>query len=325
MAQALLPAVSRLVSAFARWPGTAIAVALGFTLFAQQVQIQPRAPRKGTEPEQEAPTPDIRSDSTLVLIPVAVTDELNRPITGLEAENFQVFEDKVEQKISSFAMEDEPIALCLVFDTSGSMGGTLGQSRAAAVEFFRLANPEDQFCLVEFSDSPRVAVPLTSTPSTIRTELLFTKSRGSTAVVDGVILGLHELKKSKLARKAIVLVSDGGDNHSRYTPRELQNIVRESDALIFSIGILGSDYDPGFLKGLAEETGGRLFVARQVSLPELADKITIELRNRYVLGYTPANSTRDGQYRKVEVKLKPPRGLPKLKAQWRRGYYSRQD
>jgi VWFA-related protein len=222
-------------------------------------------------------------------------------------------------------MEDEPIAICLVFDASSSMGGTLRQARQAALLFFHEANPGDEFCLVEFNDSPHLGVPLTDDPRNIRTELMMTRAKGSTALVDGVILGIHELKKSKLTRKAIVLVSDGGDNHSRYTPRELQSIVKESEALIFSIAVLGSDYDPAFLRGLADQTGGRMFIAAQVSVAEVAAKIIIELRNRYVLGYSPTNPARDGQYRKVELKLKPPRGLPKLNAHWRRGYYARQN
>lgn len=294
-------------------------------VLAQQVNIEPRANRQQQPADEAPPAPDIRSDATLILIPIAVTDELNRPVTGLEREHFQLLEDKIEQKITSFAMEDEPIAICLVFDASGSMGGALREARTAAIEFFREANQGDEFCMVEFNDSPKLTVPLTARPQDIRSELLTTKAKGSTAIIDGVILGIHELKKSKLGRRAIVLVSDGGDNRSRYTYSELNNILRESDVLIFAIGVQGSDYDPGFLNHVAQETGGRLFVARFVAIKEVAAKIIIELRNRYIVGYTPSNTERDGKYRRVEVKLRPPRGLPKLKAQWRRGYYARQD
>jgi Ca-activated chloride channel homolog len=306
-------------------PGFVIAVlGLAVALVGQQVQINPRS--RTAEVTGDGPAaPDLRADTSLVLIPVAVTDEINRPITGLERENFRLLEDKVPQTISSFAMEDEPVALCLVFDASGSMGDALKEARQAASYFFRESNPGDQFCLVEFSDSPRLTVPLTDDPAHIRTELLMTKAKGSTALIDGVILGLQQLRKSKLSRRALVLVSDGGDNRSRYTASELHNIIRESDSLIFSIAVAGSDYDPGFMQRIAEDTGGRLFVAQSVSIVDVAKKIVIELRNRYILGYSSTNPARDGKFRKVEVQLKPPRGLPPLKAQWRRGYYAPQN
>jgi Ca-activated chloride channel homolog len=291
-----------------------------------QANIEPRpAPAAKAE---SLPRPDLRVDTTLVLIPVSVNDPLNRPVTGLEKENFRIYEDKVEQAIVSFSSEDEPIAVGLVFDTSGSMGDKLNRSRMAAREFFKFADPNDEYFLVEFDNSPRLEVPLTKDTGQIQEQLTFSRSRGSTALLDAIYLALHEMKKSKMNKKALLIISDGGDNHSRYTVTEVNNVVRESDVLIYSIGVFGGGNTPeemtgpGLLSRISEQTGGRLFEANPNELPDIAKNIGIELRNRYVLGYSPKNATRDGKYHQVFVRMAPPRGLPPLKAHWRLGYYA---
>jgi Ca-activated chloride channel homolog len=292
-----------------------------------QVSIKPRP--KPAPPTGALPTPDIRVNTNLVLIPVSVNDPLNRPVTGLEKENFRIFDDRVEQAITQFAMDDEPVAVGLVFDTSGSMGDKLRRSRMAAREFFHTSNEgEDEFFLVEFDNQPRLEVPLTRDTGQIESQLVFSKSHGSTALLDAILLALHEMKKSKMRKKALLIISDGGDNHSRYTAREVQDVVRESDVLIYAIGVFGGGttpeeaYGPGLLGHIAESTGGRLYEAIPADLPDIARKIGVDLRNRYVLGYSPANQPRDGRYHRVEVRVVPPRGLPKLQAHWRTGYYA---
>jgi VWFA-related protein len=292
---------------------------------AGQVKIEPRP--KPPAKKQDAPAgANIRVDTTLILVPVAVNDPLNRPVSGLERENFRLFEDKVEQKIVQFAMDDEPVAVGLVFDTSGSMGEKLSRSRMAAKEFFHISNPEDEFFLVEFDNSPRLVVPLTSDTGTIEDHLAFSRSKGSTALLDAIFLALHEMKHSKKNKKALLIISDGGDNHSRYTEREVTTVVKESDTLIYSIGVFGGGNSPEefggpqLLSKVSEQTGGRLFEANSQELPDIAKKIGIELRNRYILGYAPQNQVRDGKYHRIEVKMVPPRGLPKLNAHWRLGY-----
>jgi Ca-activated chloride channel family protein len=146
-------------------------------------------------------------------------------------------------------------------------------------------------------------------------------------MIDALYLGLHEIKKSTRTKKALVLISDGGDNHSRYTPSELTKVVKESDVLIYTVA-LGSDYDPemragrGLMKRIAELTGAHMYEPRQYLLADVAQKIGVELRNRYVVGYSPREIKRDGRYHRIDLKLVPPRGLPKLKAHWRRGYYA---
>jgi Ca-activated chloride channel family protein len=293
----------------------------------QQVSIEPRQ-RPGIQQKSEPARQDrLRIDTTLVLVPVEVSDFLNRPVSGLEKQNFHVFEDKVEQKIVSFSMEDDPIALGLVFDISGSMGADLREMRHAASQFFKTSNPGDEFCLVELSDSAQLAVPLTQNAADVDYKLMYSKGGGSTALLDGVYLGLNEVRKSKNLRKALVIISDGGENHSRYTQGEVKNAIQESDVLIYAIGTfgngMGSNYnDQVVLKNMTEQTGGRMYPAVGMPLGDFADKIVIDLRNRYMLGYTPADPKRDGRYHHIAVKLQAPRGLPKLQAHWKTGYYA---
>jgi hypothetical protein len=295
------------------------------------VLTEPRT--RPTTKEPPAPKSNIRIDTTVVQIPVTVTDPLNRFVTGLEKTNFKLFEDKVEQSIQYFASEDAPISVGLIFDTSGSMGSKLEKSRQAVAQFFKTTNPEDEFFLVEFNDRPELVSPFTTSLEEIQNKLTFTQSKGRTALLDAVYLGLHTMKKGRNARKALLIISDGGDNSSRYTESEIKNLVREADVQIYAIGIFENAAGrgrtaeelagPGLLQEISEQTGGRAFAVDNLNeLPDIAAKIGIELRNQYLLGYTPANAVRDGKYRKVTVKLVQPKGLPPLKAFWRLGYYA---
>lgn len=314
----------------------ALAVAAGLAAplaFRAQGPIQPRqkpqpsSPKSEPEQRIDESRVNLRVESTLVLVPVEVSDELNRPVSGLDKENFRLFDDKVQQKITSFAMEDDPIAICLVFDVSGSMGGNVESTRTAAGFFFSTANPGDEFCLVTLSSEATLNVPLTEDVGHIKEQIMFSKGGGSTALLDGIYLGLNEVRKSKKLRKALVIISDGGENNSRYTEGEVLNAIKESDVLIYGIGIfgngMGSNYsDQVLMKDLTKESGGRLFPLVGMSLKDFADKIIIDLRNRYMLGFNPTNMAKDGKYHRLEVKLVPPRGLPKITAHWKTGYYA---
>ena len=296
-----------------------------------KVSIVPRPKPAGKA--EEAPRGNIRVESTLVQIPVTVTDPLNRFVTGLEKENFRVFEDKKEQVLTAFSSEDAPLSVGVVFDCSGSMGAKLEKSRQAVAQFFRTANPEDEFFLVQFNDRAELVQPFTTSLEEIQNRLTFTQSKGRTALLDAIYLALHQMKKAKNPRKALLAISDGGDNNSRYTENEIKNLVREADVQIYAIGIYepaasrGRTAEelsgPGLLSEIAEQTGGRQFPVENINeLPDIAAKIGIELRNQYMLGYSPANQQRDGKYRRVQVKLVQPRGLPPLRAFWRMGYYA---
>jgi VWFA-related protein len=296
-----------------------------------KVSIEPRPRPAAAGPA--TPRANIRVDTTLVLIPVTVTDPLNRFVTGLEKENFKVFEDKKEQALLQFSSEDAPLSIGLVFDASGSMGNKLAKSREAVAQFFKTANPEDEFFLVQFNDTASLVHPFTHSLEEIQSRLTFTQSKGKTALLDAIYMAIQQMKKAKNPRKALLVISDGGDNNSRYTEGEIKNLVKEADVQIYAIGIfepLGSRgrtaeelAGPGLLNDVAEQTGGRQYYVENLNeLPDIAAKIGIELRNQYILGYAPANQDRDGKYRRVQVKLVQPRGLPPLRAVWRLGYYA---
>jgi VWFA-related protein len=309
----------------------ALALVAAFLCSSQEapVNIVPR-PKRGQPTPSTIPQPNanIRVDTNLVLVPVTVTDPLNRFVTGLERTDFQVFEDEKQQKIVSFGGEDAALSIGIIFDTSGSMGDKLRVSRQAVAEFFTIANPEDEGCLVTFSDRSEAAVHFTHNPGEIQDKLMGVQSKGLTALLDGVTVGLNEMRKAKNPRKALIVITDGGENHSRYTQTEVKNRLKEADVQIYSIGIYGGGNSaeeregPDLLKQLAEPTGGRHFYANLRDLPDISEKIGIELRNEYLIGYTPTNAERDGKFRRIKVKVIQPHGLPPLKAYWRQGYFA---
>jgi Ca-activated chloride channel homolog len=308
-----------------------VAGALSLRIGHAQSTIAPRVRPPAADAPKERP--DVRIDSTEVRIPVSVTLQSNgKVVTGLEVTNFELSEDKVKQQILSFTSEDAPVSVGVVFDSSGSMGSKLAKSRQAVSAFVRTANPEDEFFLVQFNDRPRLSVPFTAETEEILNRLQFVQSKGATALLDGVYMAMNEMKRAKNVRKAILIISDGGDNSSRYTESEVKNAVREADVQIYAIGIFepyggGGTVEermgPGLLGELTEQTGGRHFAIQNLGeLPDVAEKIGLELRNEYVLGYRPKNEARDGKYRKVEVKLVKVDRLPKLRSRARGGYYA---
>jgi len=271
----------------------------------------------------------IRVDTTLVLIPVAVTDSMSRFVPLLGKENFKLYEDKIEQEIQQFSSEDAPLSVGVVFDTSGSMGSKLQTSRQAVTQFMKTANPEDEFFLIQFNDRPEVVVGFTPDTEEIQNRLTFAQSKGRTALLDAIYTAMNQMRKAHNPRKAILIISDGDDNFSHYTAGEVKNAVREADVQIYAIGMFGPMASrartPGrrLLGEIAEQTGGRhVAVDNLADLPDAAAKIGIELRDQYVLGYSPKNAARDGKYRRVHVKLVKTTGLPPLKAMFRTGYYA---
>jgi len=280
-----------------------------------QVNIEPRA-----KPGSQTPRPNLRVDSNLVLVPVSVVDERNHPITGLERGNFRVFDEGVERPISAFGMEDEPVALGLIFDHSGSVASVMRGEAEMTRMFLKTSNPGDEYFLVVFAGRPELAVPLTSSKAEVQYRILTMKVGGYTALFDGVALGLNELKKSNLSRKALLVVSDGGENNSRYTQRELGEIVEESDALIYAIGFASWQANFPLLKWMAELSGGLAILAQGESMADIAAKIALELRNLYVLGFSASEIPHDGRTHSLRVQLVTPPGLPALKASWRRSY-----
>ncbi len=284
-------------------------------------------PAAKTETGQKRERP-ITVDVNLVLVNVSVVDPLGRLVVGLEKENFRIIEGDKEQKILHLSMEDLPASLGLVFDASGSMSNKQQNSYRAAVEFLKVANPDDEFMLINFSNEPHLVASFTSDVEKIGQDLMFLQPKGSTALLDALYLATSQMRHARHQRKAILIVSDGGDNHSRYNLRDVRELVKESDVQIYSIGIFGGAATPeevsgpSMMRALAEMTGGRAFAVGQGYAADIAAKIGTELRNEYILAYRPENEAKDGKWRKVTVKVVPPRGLPPLKVYSKRGYYA---
>jgi len=272
----------------------------------------------------------LKVDVDLVLVPVTITDPLNRLVTGLEKDNFQLFEGSAAQEIRSFSSEDAPVSLGVIFDSSGSMSSKMDRAKEAVIEFFKTANPQDEFFMITFSDEPEQVSDFTSSVDEIQNRLVFAIPRHRTALLDAIYMGISKMRQAKYAKKALLIISDGGDNHSRYTENEIKSLVKEADVMIYAIGIydryasaVEERLGPQLLTDISELTGGRAFtIDNPNDLADVATKIGVELRNQYVLGYRPTKVVRDGKWRKIKVKLLPPKGLPPLRVYARTGYYA---
>jgi len=273
----------------------------------------------------------LKAETDIALVNVTVTDPYGRLVTGLEQSNFRVFEDGAEQEIVRFSSEDVPISIGVIFDMSGSMADKIEKSRLAAVQFFRTANPQDEFLLINFNDRAQLMTSFTGSIEDLQSRLMFTAARGQTALLDGIYLGLSEMKGAHNAKKALLIISDGGDNHSRYSESDIRKYAREADVQVYAIGIFDADGGktseenggPALLGNLTEMTGGRTFAVSSMNdMPDIASKISMELRNQYVVGYRPSDRAHDGRWRKIKIKLRPPKGLPPLTVYARTGYYA---
>ncbi len=273
----------------------------------------------------------IRVDVNLVLVPVTVTtNDSNRLVTGLQAPNFEVFDNNVGQLIKTFSTEDAPVTIGIIFDLSGSMQSKFARARKALSEFLRTSNPADEFFVVGFNDKPAVIVDYTSDVEDVEARMVMLKPENRTALIDAVYLGVNKLKDAKYDRRALLIVSDGGDNRSRYNENELRRVVRESDLQIYAIGIYDTyaptqeeQLGPVLLRNICEMTGGRMFsVTDAADMGDIATRISAELRNEYVIGYKPNDMKKDGNWRKLKVRLVPPPGLPSMTPHFRQGYYA---
>ena len=310
-----------------------ICASTAFPLRAQVSGPESPAPPADTSAAGTAKPKEIKVDVDLALVNVTVTDPFDRLVTGLEKENFHVYEDGVEQEIVNFSSEDVPISIGVIFDMSGSMSDKVDKAREAAVQFFHTANPQDEFFLVSFNDRAELTSPFTSSVDELQSRMMFTAARGRTALLDAIYLGLSEMRGARNAKRALLIISDGGDNHSRYNESDIKSFLKEADCQLYAVGI----FDPIDIRGrtpeelegpsllgeLTEMSGGRVFPVENLNdLPDIAAKIGMELRNQYVLAYRPSNANRDGTWRKIKVKLTPPRGLPPLSVYAKTGYFA---
>ena len=273
---------------------------------------------------------DIRVDTNLVLIPVSVTDSKNHPVVGIDARQFRVFDGKSEQEVVNVSEDDTPLSVGIVFDSSASMKSKLEKAREAVIEFLKGANPDDEFFLVNFAEKAELAVPFTTSGGDIQSRLMYASTKGKTALLDAIHLALETMKDARNPRKALLVISDGGDNDSRYTKTEIRNATRETDVRIYALGVYGNEPvmlpeeergGPWLLADLAEHTGGRhIPILKPAELPAAAAKIGMELRNQYLVGYRPSKVDSDGKFHKVEVKLVD---AGNVQLSWRPGYYAR--
>ncbi len=271
----------------------------------------------GTDP------PVIRVDSNLVLVAVTLTDNRGRLVPGLLSTDFTLLEDGKLQQIQSLSRENAPISLGIVVDLSGSMANKLQKTLAAVNEFLSNLEPEDEEFLVTFADTPELRLPFTSEPSAIGTALSGAAPRGSTALFDAVALAMRQMRGAHNQRKVLFVVSDGEDNHSRFTERELLRALEEEDLQIHAIGIHDgmASMGPRVLENLAKMTGGQHHMVRDIAeLPAIAARMSLALHDRYLLGYRPTPPGQPGKFRKIEVKVKQPKETSRLYVFARRGY-----
>lgn len=269
----------------------------------------------------------------LALVNVTVTDPYDRLVTGLEPENFRVFEDNVEQEIVSFSSEDIPVSIGIILDFSGSMANKTGKAKQAALQFLKIANPQDEFFLVGFNDRAQLLSSFNHNVEDLQSRMLLASATGKTALMDAIYLGISQMHAANNGKRALLIISDGGDNNSRYNEKDIKRLVREANTQLYSIGIFDQlEYrsrtleelnGPTLLNELTDLTGGRSFAVENPNdLPDIAAKIATELRNQYVPGYRPSHKAHDARWRKIKVKLRTPKGLPPLTAYAKTGYYA---
>ena len=320
LASIVAPVAARTTAASERSPATAGSQSCG-------------AVTKDTRGVSNKTAQSFHVDVDLALVNVTVTDPYDRPVTGLDPSNFRVFENNVEQEVLTFSIEDAPISVGVIFDNSGSMANKISRARQAVIEFLKTSNPEDEFFFVSFNERAELTNTFTNNIEDFQSRILLTATQGRTALLDAIYLGLSQMRGARNARRALLILSDGGDNHSRYNESDVKRLVREADTQIYTIGIFDPlEYrsrtpeelnGPSLLGEITEMTGGRLYpVENPNELPDTAAKIGLELRNQYVLGYRPSNKVHDARWRKIKIKLHAPRGLPPLKVYAKSGYYA---
>jgi Ca-activated chloride channel family protein len=273
----------------------------------------------------------IRTSANLVMVPVSITDDYHRPVVGLDQQNFQVFEGKKAQEIKNFSSEDTPVSVGILVDVSGSMAYKVERAREAVVQFCEQANPQDEFFMITFADTPQLTTDFTNDAARIESDLLTIHSKGQTSLLDAIYMGVKKMRSARYARKALLVLSDGGDNHSRYTEKDVKSALRESDVMVYAVGtyeryvstqeeLLG----PVLLRTITDITGGQAFALSNAGeLPAVTRNIGAQLRHQYMLAYQPPATDHDGKWHKISVKLRLPKKLNYLlHVEARPGYFA---
>jgi Ca-activated chloride channel family protein len=271
----------------------------------------------------------LRANVDVVLVPVSVTDLMNRPVLGLQEQDFKVYEDNALQKVQYFSAEEAPISVGLLLDTSKSMANKFVTERAAAEEFFKNANPQDDYFVITFADQPRLLTTSIQSIEDMQQTLTASSPDGHTALLDAIYLALARMRSARYQRRALLIISDGADNHSRYGLKEVRRLVEEANVDVYAIGIFDSVFFRSFeelmgkrwLGEITDVTGGQTVAAASLDkVPELAAAVSRQMRNQYLLGYRPQNISRDGKWRKIKVHVVPSAGTSRVQTHYKKGY-----
>ena len=321
----------RKLGIFGLVPKSTCVLAFALLLFSSGVFAQDPTPTVTPEPEDRpGKTVTIRTD--LVTLTLTVTDLYGRYVSGLTKKAFTVLDNNQEQDITFFSDSDAPVSLGILFDVSGSMSGEkINKARKALERFVATSHPSDEYFLIAFNNRAQLLMDRTRDGDAVLRKLTLVEPKRNTALYDAVYLGVDRVSRGAHQKRALLIISDGQDNASRYNFSEVRRIMKESDIVTYAVGIMDG-HDIGnplgmqgqaFLDELTSVSGGKSFYpTTDVELDEIFERIALELRHQYSVGYTPKDFQPDGKWRKVKVKVKPPRGLPRLTVRSREGYYA---
>lgn len=304
------------------------------------IHLVPHVPSQTAPPPQTSdPSPalairskPLRVDVDLVLVPVTVTDLQGKSVMDLRKEDFRLFEAEKEMTVRYFFAQDTPVSVGVIVDLSSSMKNKLDRVREAFDEFFKNADPADDYFVVTFADRVRLLADTTSSLPTIQAKLAAMEAKGNTALADAIYLSLLKLHNAKYERKALVIISDGGDNASRNSLRKVKNLAREADAQVYAIDVCDSPsvlftkkleerFGRQWLTQVSEVSGGRTIAIDDArKIPDAAAQISLELRNQYVLGFRPSNLERGEKWRKIKVRVAPKPDSAPLQLYYKTGY-----
>jgi len=289
-----------------------------------------------TPPDQQKPAPEVDGPviihTDLITFTVTVTDTYGRFVSGLGKNAFTVFDEKKPQEITYFSDDDSPVSVGVLFDVSGSMSGDkVRRARDALSKFVQTSHNSDEYFLIGFNARAQLLLDKTRDGNAVLDKMTFVQTRGNTALYDACYLGVEKVQRGAHPKRALLLISDGQDNNSRYTFNELRRLLKESDVVLYGIGILGGGdagsslgmEGQGIMDELAGVSGGKAFFPRSpAEMDDIFEQIALELRHQYSIGYKPTNFSDDGKWHKVKVKVTPPRGLPRLFVRTKEGYYA---
>lgn len=309
-------------------PHRLIALFFALTILAFSVSAQQAEPT----PPDDDPSQPIKVKTDLVTLTLTVTDLYGRYVSGLTKSAFSVFDNNQEQEITFFSDSDAPVSVGILFDVSGSMGGDkIVKAQAALRRFINSSHPNDEYFLIAFNSRAQLLLDRTRDGEALLQKLTLVAPKNNTALYDAVYLGLERVTRGSHQKRALLIISDGQDNASRYNFGEVRRLMKESDVVTYAVGIVGGGdassalgmQGQAFLDELSSVTGGKSFYpSSDIEMDEIFERIALELRHQYSIGYTPNDFKLDGKWRKVKTKVKPPRGLPRLTVRSREGYFA---